>query len=178
MKAWQCKFHNHGFQVDMNNETPFECVPNALFKMYGNRDAGRSKFIAPVANGGIDYVKSILDSFNVKSDLNNGVIDNSPKGYTPLNISSFCIKFKILCFGYDYKMERFMTNNEKEYDIKFNYNLPAFVFYFNDNHIYLINDKQMRHSLLNNNGNKSDIISLLSKERKVQDDKTQKRCCS
>ena len=71
-------------------------------------------------------------------------------------------------------MERFITNNEKEYDIKFNHNLPAFVFYFNDNHIYLINDKQMRHSLLNNIGNKSDIISLLSKERKVQDDKTQK----
>ena len=57
MKAWQCKFKHHGFNVDKNDETPFECVPNALFKMYGNRDAGRSKFIAPIADNGIDYVK-------------------------------------------------------------------------------------------------------------------------
>ena len=42
----------------MNYETLFECVPNALFKMYGNRDAGRSKFIADIADGGIDYDKS------------------------------------------------------------------------------------------------------------------------
>ena len=89
------------------------------------------------------------------------------KGYTPLDILSFCNKFKIRCFGYNFKMERFISN--KDNDIVFNPNLPAFVYYFNDEHIYLINDKQMRHSLLNNNSTKSDIISLLSKERKIED---------
>jgi hypothetical protein len=32
MKAWQCKFVHHGFNLDKNDETPFKCVPNALFK--------------------------------------------------------------------------------------------------------------------------------------------------
>ena len=68
MKAWQCKFKHHGFVVDKNDEIPFECVPNALFKMYGNRDAGRSKFIAPIADNGIEYVKQILDADDVKTD--------------------------------------------------------------------------------------------------------------
>ncbi len=69
------------------------------------------------------------------------------KGYTPSDILSFCNKFKIRCFGYNFKMERFITN--KDINIVFNPNLPAFVYYFNDEHIYLINDKQMRHTLLN-----------------------------
>ncbi len=43
-------------------------------------------------------------------------------------------------------MERFITN--KDNNIVFNPNFPSFVYYFNDEHIYLINDKQMRHSLL------------------------------
>ncbi len=47
--------------------------------------------------------------------------------------------------------------------IKFNKNIPAFVFYFNDSHIYLINDTTMRQSLLHSH-DKSDIISLFSKE--------------
>ena len=38
--------------------------------MYGNRDAGRSKFIAPIADNGIEYVKQILDDDNVKTDNN------------------------------------------------------------------------------------------------------------
>ncbi len=59
MKAWQCKFVHHGFNVDKNDETLFECVPNALFKMYGNRDAGSSKIIAPIAD---NYVKQISNS--------------------------------------------------------------------------------------------------------------------
>ena len=37
------------------------------------------------------------------------------------------------------------------------------MFYFNDSHIYLINDTAMRQSLLHSN-DKSDIISLISKE--------------
>ena len=43
----------------------------------------------------------------------------------------------------------------------FNKNLPAFVFYFNDSHMYLIEDTAMRSSLLHSN-DKSDAISLMS----------------
>jgi tRNA A37 threonylcarbamoyladenosine biosynthesis protein TsaE len=299
MKAWKAQFQYHGFKVDLNDETPYQCVPNALYKMYGNREAGRSKFIAGVADNGIEYVKSILDKsmnesmndiddknkniesveqedieynfnnymdyiielktelkkdfltsqqfnheygywyvirmcmsksekeellntineiktyiHNIENDINveisyisqmfdnnyinysdiwkkfikklikkheviNDIVDDTkntliknnddkPKGYTPLDILYFCNKFKIPCYGYNYKMEKFITNSDKDNSIKFNYNLPAFAFYFNDNHVYLINDKKMRHSLLVN-GSKSDIISLLSNERKIEE---------
>ncbi len=94
------------------------------------------------------------------------------KGYTSLDILSFCNEFKIKCFGYNFEMDRFITN--KDYDINFNPIFPAFVFYFNDEHIYFINDKQMRNSLLNKNSTKSDIISILSKERKIEGSKTPK----
>ena len=73
----------------------------------------------------------------------------------------FCNQHKIKCFGYDWKMQQFITNKNERID--FNKNLPAFVFYFNDSHIYLINDTAMRKSLLHSN-DKSDIISLISKE--------------
>ena len=99
-------------------------MKNALFKMYGYRDAGYC--IKSIANGGIDYVKSILDLYNTDLDNDN----NKPKGYTPLNILSFCIRFKILCYGYDYNTDRFITSNDWDYDIKFNHNLPVFVFVF------------------------------------------------
>ena len=58
-------------------------------------------------------------------------------------------------------MQQFITN--KNEGIDFNKNIPAFVFYYNDSHIYLINDTVMRQSLLHSN-DKSDIISLISKE--------------
>ena len=58
-------------------------------------------------------------------------------------------------------MQQFITN--KNEPINFNKNIPAFVFYYNDSHIYLINDTAMRQSLLHSN-DKSDIISLISKE--------------
>ena len=147
MKAWKSQFKYHGFKVDLNYETPFECVPNALYKMYGNREAGRSKFIAGVADKGIEYVKSILDDYHDSDDDELIEAPDTPKGYTPLHILYFCNKFKIPCYGYNYKMEKFITNSDKDNSINFNYNLPAFAFYFNDNHIYLINDKKMRHSL-------------------------------
>ena len=141
--------------------------------MYGNRDAGRSKFISPVVKGGINYVKSLLDTYTDRPGiLDDGIEHSKPHGYTPHDILCFCNKFRIKCFGYNFKMERFMTNHD--YDIPWSKDLPAFVFYFNDEHIYLITDKQMRHSLLNNTSNKADIISLLSKERKVEDSKTPK----
>ena len=85
------------------------------------------------------------------------------KGYSSEDILYFCNQNKIKCFGYDWKMKQFITN--KNEPINFNKNVPAFVFYFNDSHIYLINDTTMRHSLLHSN-DKRDIISLISKEAK------------
>ena len=58
-------------------------------------------------------------------------------------------------------MQQFITN--KNEPINFNKNIPAFVFYFNDSHLYLINDTSMRKSILHSH-DKSDIISLISKE--------------
>ncbi len=58
-------------------------------------------------------------------------------------------------------MQQFITNeNEK---ITFNKNFPAFVFYFNDSHMYCIKNTAMRTSLLHSN-DKSDATSLISKE--------------
>ena len=133
MKAWGANFKYHGFNVDMNNKTPFECIPNALFKMYGNRDAGRSKFISPVCKGGIEYIKTILNLYHQidESNLDEGIINNKPIGYMPVDIVSFCNKFKIKCFGNNFKKERFITN--KDYDIPFNENLPVFVFILTTN---------------------------------------------
>ena len=34
-KAWNASFNYKGFNLDMNNDIAFECVPNALFKTYG-----------------------------------------------------------------------------------------------------------------------------------------------
>ena len=31
-------FKYHGYNVDLNNEIPYECVPNALVKMYGKQE--------------------------------------------------------------------------------------------------------------------------------------------
>jgi hypothetical protein len=46
-------------------------------------------------------------------------------------------------------MKEFISN--KDLCIDFHSNLPAFVFYFIDHHIYLIHDKDVRHALLNCN---------------------------
>ena len=106
-----------------------------------------------------------IDEFKVQKNImdNQFKIYNkqNKKGYSSDDIISFCNYHKIKCFGYDWKMQQFITN--KDESIIFNKNLPAFVFYFNDSHIYLINDKEMRHSLLHSH-DKSDIISLISKE--------------
>jgi hypothetical protein len=36
-KAWDTTFNYKGFNLDMNNDVPFECVPSALFLTYGNK---------------------------------------------------------------------------------------------------------------------------------------------
>ena len=149
----------------MNDELPGECVPNALFKLYGNRE--NKGYIARIADGGLEYIKKELinrDDDEDSEDEND--LLNGKRGYTPIEILNFCNKHKIRCYGYDWKLQQFITN--KNSGIKFNNdNLPAFVFYMNDQHIYLINDKAIRQSLLKASDN-SDIISLLAKERSIQ----------
>ena len=239
-KAWNASFEYKGFNLDMNNDIEFECVPNALFKMYGTKKENSYEYLSCVCKGGLEYVKSclnknynnvedkVIDYVNpydelIKSDekmikeiinqyeydtdyefdvetvddirderKKNEIIslyksideftkqkktmDNqfkmynkqNARGYTSEDIIYFCNQHKIKCFGYDWKMQQFITN--KNEPIKFSKNLPAFVFYFNDSHIYLINDKSMRSSLLHSN-DKSDIISLISKEAKKEEKK-------
>ncbi len=43
--------------MDPNNETPLECVPNALFKMYGDKSKGTKYYNGKIANGGMEYIK-------------------------------------------------------------------------------------------------------------------------
>ena len=323
-KAWNASFEYKGFNLDMNNDIEFECVPNALFKMYGTKKENSYEYLPCVCKGGLEYVKSCLNKNNdtvedkvidyvnpydelIKSnekmikdiinqyeydtdyefdvetvddikderkkneilslyksidecrrqkDIDNGnrsIYDDDEiittndkqikelqtsynknlrikesdfeneieyqlkiksvkyenfrisetikslkqsnenfiknkdkyknelltknkkeeykqdkKGYTSKDIIYFCNQHKIKCFGYDWKMQQFITN--KNEPINFSKNLPAFVFYFNDSHIYLINDKSMRASLLHSN-DKSDIISLISKEAKKESKK-------
>ena len=222
-----------GFNLDMNNDIEFECVPNALFKTYGTKKETSNQYLHSVHKGGLEYVKNVLNRNNttqvetpinyvnpydkmikdaekmikeyfnqyeysidyefdvesvddvkdetIKNEIESlyksideyteqkNIIDNKykvynkqdKKGYSSDDILYFCNEHKIKCFGYDWKMQQFITN--KNEPINFNKNIPAFVFYFNDSHIYLINDTAMRQSLLHSN-DKSDIISLISKE--------------
>ena len=161
-KAWQMGFQYHAWNLDINNETPFECVPNALYKVLGNRESG--KFDAKIANGGIEYVKEQLNSHN---DLDFGLDEtmNDKEGYTPDDIIKFCNNHKVRCYGFNWKLEQFITNRDS--GITFRNDLPSFVFYMNDKHIYLIDDKAMRQSLLKSNNN-SDLISMLAKEKKKE----------
>jgi hypothetical protein len=58
------------------------------------------------------------------------------KGYSSDDIIYFCNFHKSKCFGYDWKMNQFISNkNDLTHLIK---NLRAFVFYFKDSHIYLM----------------------------------------
>ncbi len=43
--------------MDPNNETPLKCVPNALFKMYGDKTKGKNYLNCKIANGGMKYIK-------------------------------------------------------------------------------------------------------------------------
>jgi hypothetical protein len=79
-----------------------------------------------------------------------------------MDILNFCNDHKIRCFGYDWMMNQFITN--KDLNIDFHHHLPAFVFYLNDHHIYLINDKDVRHALLN--CNKTVDVTALANEKK------------
>ena len=149
-KAWNANknlFQYKAYNMDPNNDVPLECVPNALFKMYGDKTKGHKYYIAKIANGGMEYVKKMLD-IGGESAYIDCIDDEEPqviegkKGYSPMDIYDFCNDHKIRCFGYDWRINQFITNKDKNVD--FHSNIPAFVFYFNDHHIYLINDKEVR----------------------------------
>ena len=42
-KARNSNFNYHNFNLDINNEIPFECVPNALIISYGNRQSKKQR---------------------------------------------------------------------------------------------------------------------------------------
>jgi hypothetical protein len=53
-KAWNANknlFQYKAYNMDPNNETPLECVPNALFKMYGDKSKGSTYYNGKIANG-------------------------------------------------------------------------------------------------------------------------------
>ena len=117
-------FKYHGYNVDLNDEIPFECVPNALVKMYGKQDTKRrDEYISAVKNGGTDYVKNCLDTYTNDDDDELCVItaldvdyDESKilsKGYTSMDISKFCNEHSFKCFGNNWKFEQFITNKMK-----------------------------------------------------------------
>ncbi len=83
------------------------------------------------------------------------------KGYSPMDILNFCNDHKIRCFWLWLDDERIISN--KDLNINFHSHLPAFVIYFNDHHIYLINDKDVRHASLN--CNKAVSVCALAKEK-------------
>ena len=43
-KAWQMVFEYKAYSFDPNNEVPLECVPNAIFKMYGDKSKGKGYY--------------------------------------------------------------------------------------------------------------------------------------
>ena len=64
-KAWNASFEYKGFNLDMNNDIEFECVPNALFKTYGTKKEKTYEYLHSVHKGGLDYVKKVLNRNNI-----------------------------------------------------------------------------------------------------------------
>jgi hypothetical protein len=73
-KAWNASFNYKGFNLDMNNDIEFECVPNALFKTYGTKKEVSNQYLHSVHKGGLDYVKKFLNR-------NNKIPDEKPINY-------------------------------------------------------------------------------------------------
>ncbi len=63
-KAWNASFNYKGFNLDMNNDVEYECVPSALFNTYGIKKDNSCKYLPTVKKGGSDYVKSVLNGHN------------------------------------------------------------------------------------------------------------------
>ena len=66
-KAWNATFDYKGFNLDMNNDIEYECVPSALFNTYGIKKDNSKEYLRSVYHGGIDYVKTILNRNNTSS---------------------------------------------------------------------------------------------------------------
>jgi hypothetical protein len=114
---------DYEFDVESVDDVKDETIKNEIESLYKSIDEYTEQ-------------KNIIDN---KSKVYN---KQDKKGYSSDDILYFCNEDKIKCFGYDWKMQQFITN--KNEPINFNKNIPAFVFYYNDSHIYLINDTVMR----------------------------------
>ena len=66
-KAWNASFNYKGFNLDMNNDIEYECVPSALFNTYGIKKDNSCEYLRSVYHGGLDYVKCILNKNNTSS---------------------------------------------------------------------------------------------------------------
>jgi hypothetical protein len=70
--------------------------------------------------------KEIEQFYNNKNLWEKKQFKGDRKGYSSDDILYFCNEHKIKCFGYDWKMQQFITN--KNEPINFDKNIPAFVF--------------------------------------------------
>ncbi len=66
--AIYASFDYKGFNLDMNNDIAFECVPNALFKTYGTKKEKSNQYLHSIHKGGLDYVKNVLNRNNKMED--------------------------------------------------------------------------------------------------------------
>ena len=63
-KAWNATFNYKGFNLDMNNDVEYECVPSALYNTYGIKKEKSYDYLHCVYHGKLDYVKSVLNRNN------------------------------------------------------------------------------------------------------------------
>ena len=63
-KAWNASFDYKGFNLDMNNDIEYQCVPYALFNTYGIKKDKSYDYLHSVYHGGLSYVKTILNRNN------------------------------------------------------------------------------------------------------------------
>ena len=102
----------------------------------------------------MEYVKKMFD-IDGKSAYIDCINHEEPqliegkKDYSQMDIYDFCNDHKNRCFGYDWHINQFITEEDKNID--FHSNLPALVFCSNDHHIYLTNDQDVRHAFFNCN---------------------------
>ena len=59
-KAWNAAFEYKGFNLDMNNDIEYECVPSALYNTYGIKKEKSYEYLHVIQKGGLDYIKSFL----------------------------------------------------------------------------------------------------------------------
>jgi len=67
-KAWNASFNYKGFNLDMNYDVEYECVPSALFNTYGIKKDNSCQYLPTVQKDGLDYVKSALNRNNASSE--------------------------------------------------------------------------------------------------------------